>query len=262
MLKESYKQYCNTATLSLFIILLFNNSWVAAGEVSVAVASNALQAVKEIKARFEKKTGDKVLISSGSTGKLYTQIVNGAPFDIFLAANAREPKRLEQAHDIVPGSRKTYAVGRLVLWNNSQQEKSGTTVQQLLSSPDLKRITLANPKTAPYGYAAQQYLQAMKLWETLQSKLIRAENVTQAFQFTQSQNVQLGFVALSQIKGYQRKINANDYWLVPQKFYNPIEQQGVILMRAKNNASAKELMSYLHSKQIKQLLAEHYGYGA
>ena len=253
---------CRFSAALVLLSLVFGAGVSAAGEVSVAVASNALQAMKDIKGRFEKSSGNKVLISSGSTGKLYTQIVNGAPFDIFLAANAREPQRLEQAHGIVPGSRVTYAIGRLVLWNNALHGASGATIQQLLASADLKRITMANPKTAPYGYAAQEMLQALKLWDGVQGKLIRAENVTQAFQFTESQNVQMGFVALSQIKAYQGQIKESDYWLVPQKLYKPIEQQGVLLLRAKDNVAAKQFMDYLRSAEVRQLLQERYGYGA
>jgi len=226
------------------------------------VASNALQAMKDIKKRYEKKTGNTILISSGSTGKLYTQIINGAPFDIFLAANAREPKRLEQAKAIVPGSRITYAIGRLVLWNNAIVNNNGKSVSLLLSSPDIMRFTLANPKTAPYGLAAKQFLQSMQLWNSLRGKLIQAENVSQAFQFIQSKNVQLGFVALSQIKGYRGNIKKSDYWLVPQKYYKPIEQQGVLLSHAATNAAARQFMDYLKSQEVKQLLQERYGYGA
>jgi molybdate transport system substrate-binding protein len=252
----------NLSVALILLSLVFNAGVSAAAEVSVAVASNALQAMKDIKGRYEKATGNTVLISSGSTGKLYAQIVNGAPFDIFLAANTREPLRLEKAKAIVPGSRMTYAVGRLVLWNNALQVKVGAPIQQLLSSSDLKRITLANPRTAPYGFAAQELLQSLKLWDAIQGKLIRAENVTQAFQFTQSQNVQLGFVALSQIKGYQGHVKENDYWLVPQKYYTPIEQQGVLLLHASNNVAARQFMEYLKTPQVKQLLQERYGYGA
>ena len=252
-------------SISFWVMLLINMSLAQAGEVTVAVASNALQALKDIKQRFEKSTGNTVLISSGSTGKLYTQIINGAPFDVFLAANSREPERLEQAKAIVPGSRITYAEGRLVLWAHGKIEGASgdsSLLSQYLSSPKLSRITLANPKTAPYGLAAQQYLQNTQQWNAIQGKLIRAENVTQAFQFTQSQNVQLGFVALSQIKGFPQPINEDEYWLVPQNYYAPIEQQGVLLKRAEHNTAAQKFMSYLKSAEVKQLLHDRYGYGA
>jgi len=261
------KDFRNIVIALFAICTVFSFNGAQAEEVSVAVASNALQALNEIKKRFEKNTGIKVSVSSGSTGKLYTQIVNGAPYDIFLAANSSEPLRLEQANATVSGSRFTYAVGRLVLWSNSTPIQpvtngSAAPISQLVDSSSLKRITLANPKTAPYGLAAQQYLQSMKLWDALQNKLVRAENVTQAFQFIQSQNVQLGFVALSQIKAYPGHINEKDYWLVPQQLYTPIEQQGVLLQRASDNNAAKQFMKYLASPEVKKLLRERYGYDA
>ena len=234
-----------------------------AEEVSVAVASNALQAVNEIKKQFEKTTGNRVLVSSGSTGKLYTQIVNGAPYDIFMAANSREPERLEKGNAIIPGTRMTYAKGRLVLWRHASANATANpeSLRNYLDSANFNRLTLANPKTAPYGYAAQEFLIHEKIWNQIQSKLIRAENVTQAFQYIQSQNADLGFVAYSQIKAYTKPADGSSYWLVPENLYTPINQQAVLLKHAQGNLAAREFMNYLSSPKIVKLLKDNYGYG-
>jgi len=234
------------------ILLLFgvlcSSGRVDAGQVSIAVSSNFLSSAKKIASQFEATTGHKVQMSSASTGKLYAQILNGAPYDIFLAANKSEPQRLEEEGRVLAGSRFTYARGILALFS-IQAEKS-LTIEQVNSSA---RIAIANPLLAPYGVAADQVLrQYSKAVEP--RNLIRAENVGQVFLYTVSQNVDMGFVALSQIIEAYDKIPVGKVWIPNQKYYTPIEQQAVLLKRAKDNAAAHAFYDFLQSVKTQALI--------
>ena len=245
-----------------------------AGQVNVAVASNALAAVNVLGAAFEKNTGHHVVISSGSTGKLYAQIVNGAPFDVFLAANEAEPKRLEQDNLVVPHSRFTYALGTLVAWSPNESFFNGTNfngkkfngtglqiedIKDALSAESVTRIAIANPKIAPYGTAAQQALTKLNIWETLQSKIIRGENVSQTYQFAMTNNAQVAFIAKSQIQSDSGV--KGSYWEVPQVLYEPVRQQAVWLAKSRQNNAAGEFLEYLKSESARQILTNRFGYG-
>lgn len=231
-----------------------------AEQINIAVASNALAAVKEISTEFEKKTGQKVLISSGSTGKLYAQIVNGAPFDVFLAANEREPEKLEHAGLVVANSRFTYAMGKLVAWSPDDSLLTSGNIKNLLLSKSVTRFAIANPKTAPYGLAAQQALQKLGIWEALQSKIIRGENVSQTYQFAMTNNAQIGFVAKSQILD-DSVIDKGSYWEVPADLYAPIRQQAVILLSSQHQTTASDFAEFIKSDSVTQLLSKKFGYG-
>jgi molybdate transport system substrate-binding protein len=229
-----------------------------AGQVTVAVASNALSAVQAMQAEFENSTGHKLIISSGSTGKLYAQIVNGAPYDVFLAANESEPKRLEKAQLTADKTRFTYALGKLVAWSAQPALlKDHDNMKSLLLSS--KRIAIANPRTAPYGMAAKQALQKLGVWGSLQRKIIRGENVSQTYQFAVSANAQIGFVAMSQV---MNKINSKEgsYWIVPTELYAPIKQQAVMLKRAASKKAALAYTEFLKSKYTRNLLVKRFGY--
>jgi molybdate transport system substrate-binding protein len=235
-----------------------------AEEINIAVASNALAAVKVICAAFEKQTGHTVSISSGSTGKLYAQIINGAPFDVFLAANEKEPEKLEQSGFTAPGSRFTYALGKLVAWSPDDALLKSDDLNKVLSSKPVTRIAIANPNTAPYGLAAQQVLQKMGIWELLQTKIIRGENVSQTYQFAMTNNAQIGFLARSQIQNDGNPVHngiKGSYREVPQEFYAPIRQQAVLLLRAQHKSAAKEFIDFLKSGHVKEILTRQFGYG-
>lgn len=237
------------------ILLAFTQA-ARAEVVSVAVASNALDAIKLIGRDFQQQYGHAVRISSGSTGKLYAQIINGAPFDVFLAANEREPQRLEEQGLIVKGSRFTYARGQLSLCRRSNIKSNSPG--SILRDPALKRLAIANPKTAPYGVAAKQVLESLGLWQTLRSKLIRGENIGQAFQYFMTGNTQAAFLARSQIMA---KPVPGECFAVEQKYYRPIRQQAVVLKRAKDEVAVKLFIDYLKSPQVKTLLTNRFGYG-
>lgn len=224
--------------------------------ISVAVASNALDAIKLIGKGFQKQSGHRLHISSGSTGKLYAQIYNGAPFDVFLAANVREPKRLEEQDLILKGSRFTYALGRLSLCR--QDMIKARTVEGVLKDAGLKRLSIANPKTAPYGVAAKQVLESLGLWASLKPRLIRGENIGQAYQYYASGNTQAAFLASSQVKSKPPLGHCID---VEQKYYQPIRQQAVVLKRAKDSVAVKLFIDFLKGRHVKRLLTTRFGYG-
>ena len=223
-----------------------------ADEVRVAVAANFVSPMQKIADQFQQTTGHHVIISSGSTGKFYAQIKNGAPFDVLLSANTETPERLEREGDAVSGSRFTYAIGKLVLWSpqTSFVDKAG----QVLATGRFDHIAIANPKVAPYGMAAQQTMQKLNLWWNLQSKLVQGENIAQTQQFISTGNAELGFVALSQIQVDGR--TSGSYWLVPQHFYSPLVQQAVLLNKGQNNVAAKALMTFLRSS-ARRVISSH-----
>jgi molybdate transport system substrate-binding protein len=230
-----------------------------AGEIHLAVASNFFGPVREIASAFERATGDKVTISSGSTGKLYAQILNGAPFDLFLAANSREPERLEKAGLIRPGSRYTYARGVLALWAPGAGAEHATDPRALLAADAGGRLSIANPATAPYGAAAEAVLNAWKLTDAYKGRIIRGENIAQAYQFAATGNARFGFVALSQLLDPARPPSGT-YWRIDGELYPPIRQQVVMLARAADSREARAFWAYLKSGPARARIAA-FGYG-
>ena len=236
------------ALLALLAILLASASVAHADEVQVAVAANFTAPMQKIAAEFEKDTGHKVLLSFGSTGKFYTQIKGGAPFEILLAADDETPARLEKEGGGVAGSRFTYAVGRLVLWSR----KEGYVDDQgaILKKGGFRHLSLANPKLAPYGAAAVEVLKRRGLFDAVQAKFVTDEDITQAYQFVASGNAELGFVALSQVL-QDGRIGGGSAWVVPQGDYSPIRQDAVLLTRGKGRPAAEALMKYLKGDKAK-----------
>lgn len=223
--------------------------------ISVAVASNFLKPLRYIGIEFEARTGHTLVISAGSTGNLYTQILNGAPYEVFLAADEREPARLERDGLAVPGSRFTYAVGRLALWSADPKRIAGDG-EALLRRGAYTRLAIANPKTAPYGAAAMDVLRHLGLVEATAGKLVRGENIGQTFQFVASGNADLGFVALAQV----REVGRGNYWEVPAAWHVPVRQQAVLTTKGKDRPGAAALLEFLHSEAVRELLVTRYGY--
>ena len=228
----------------------------AADEVQVAVAANFTAPMQVIAADFEKATGHKAVLSFGSTGKFYAQITNGAPFDIFLAADAATPMKLEQENRIVTGSRFTYAIGKLALWSAKPDlVDAGGAV---LAKGRFNHLAIAAPKLAPYGAAAIETMTSLGLLSALQPKLVQGESIGQAYSFVATGNAELGFVALSQIYA-GGKIKSGSAWIVPAKLYQPIRQDAVILKRGKDNRAAAALTDYLKSAPA-QAVMRAFGY--
>jgi len=241
----------------IFLFNIFPAS-ASAEEVRVAVATNFLSTLKEIVVNFERDTGHTTVVSSGSSGKLYAQIRNGAPFEVFFSADRKRPQLMEKEGMAVPGSRFTYAVGRLTLWslNSNLIKGDGNAV---LTKGGFNRLAIANPKTAPYGTAAQTTLQALGLWNQMKGRIVQGENIGQTFQFVYSQNAQLGFVALSQV--LDPKINgAGSRWDVPVNLHAPLRQQAVLLVRGQNNKAAKAFLDYIKGPKARKII-EQVGYG-
>jgi len=221
---------------------------VIAGEVRVAVAGNFYLPAQALVAEYERQSGERVVLINGSTGKLYAQIQQGAPFDILLAADTERPRLLEEAGQVVKGSRFTYALGQLVLW--SSDAELGLADGVVLKDGSFTRLAIANPKLAPYGRAAEQTLSNLGLWEAVAPKLVRGESVTQAWQFAASGNAQLGLIALSQAQG------SGSFWLIPAELYEPVEQQAVLLTDADES---QRFYRFLRSVEAAAIIRS-YGY--
>jgi molybdate transport system substrate-binding protein len=243
----------------LFILFFYLSiTPAAAEEILAAVASNFLATFKKVGAKFEHDTGHTVVVSPGSSGKLYAQIQNGAPFDIFFSADVRRPKLLEQEGLAVKGSRFTYAVGRVTLWSRDPTMVNGDG-KKVLSNNQFDHLAIANPKTAPYGQAALQTLQVLGLWEQVKNRLVQGENIGQTFQFVFSQNAQLGFVALSQV--LDPNINeSGSRWDVPTNVYDPLRQQAVLLVNGNKREAAKAFLEYVKGPKALGII-EQFGYG-
>jgi len=227
-----------------------------ADEVQVAVAANFTAPIQAIARDFEKDTGHKLVASFGATGQFYTQIKNGAPFEVFLAADDTTPAKLESENEIVKGSRFTYAVGTLALW--SAKEGYVDDKGQVLKENAYQHLSIANPKAAPYGLAATQVLDKLGLTAATQAKIVEGQSIAQAYQFVQTGNAELGFVALSQVFK-DGKLTSGSAWIVPADLHEPIKQDAVILNKGKDNAAAKALMDYLKGPKAAAVI-KSFGY--
>ncbi len=221
-------------------------------EAQIAVAANFAGPAKRLQETFERSTRHKLSISVGSTGKFYAQIRGGAPFDALLSADDETPRRLEQEKLAVPGTRFTYAIGRLVLWSAAPDRVDADG--NVLRTASFQRLAIANPKLAPYGAAARQALEKLDLWAALQGRLVLGENVAQTYQFVASGNAELGFVALSQVQEAGKPAAAGSRWLVPQALYDPIRQDAVLLARGGGNAAARALLDFLRTPQARETI--------
>jgi molybdate transport system substrate-binding protein len=253
-----------------------------AGEVQVAVAANFAGPMARIGEAFTAATGHTVKLSSGATGKLYAQIVAGAPFELLVAADDETPRKLVAEGHAVAGSSFTYAIGKLVLWS----ARPGFVDDQgaVLGKGGFAHLAIANPKLAPYGAAGMAVLKARGLASAVAPKLVTAESIAQAYQFVATGNAELGFVALSQViaagtpPGDQRPLGGpapaaprgsasapgqqvkGSYWLVPPSFYGEIRQDAVLLKAGEKNPAAAALLAYLKSDAAKATI-QSYGYG-
>lgn len=252
-----YRSFMYATALALLCVAATSARADNSESTVMAVASNFLLPARELVKEYKKISGHELRISSGSTGKLYAQIVNGAPFAIFLAANSREPERLEKEDKIVKGSRFTYALGKLVLWS-LDDKLLAQAPEKAVQAGKFDSLSLANPRTAPYGEAGQQVLTALHPGDS-DFRLIRAENVTQAYQYVATGVTKVGFIAYSQLLTSSDP-KQGSYWLVPQKFYTPIRQQGVLLKSAANNDIAKGFLKFLQSDKGREMISR-YGYG-
>ncbi len=226
-----------------------------AAETKVAVAANFTAAAKDIAKAFEAKTGLKAVLAFGSTGKLYTQIANGAPFEAFLAADQKRPQKAEAEGLAVPGSRFTYAKGKIVLY--SADAKLVDDAGKVLGKPDaFAKLAIANPKTAPYGAASIEAMEKLGFYAGLKAKIVQGDSIAQTYQFVLTKNAQLGFVAYSQVV----KAKEGSKWVVPDNLYAPIRQDAVLLETGKKSEAAKAFLAFLKGDMARAII-ESYGYG-
>lgn len=237
------------ATLMLLMTFASNTY---AEQVRIAVASNFKHTLDILTQHFEQSTGYQTKVSSASSGKLFAQIVQGAPFDIFLSADKLRPVQLEKRGLVIPGSRFTYAQGKLAVYYPAHD--GSIAPKNWLSQPETRVLALANPKTAPYGAAAKQAMEQIGWWQKV--RMVRGESVSQALQFLLSGNAQIGFVSYAQLKA-AKSLNQKGIWLLDENLYSPIEQQAV---QISETPGARQFMAYLKHPQTKSLI-EQRGYG-
>ncbi len=241
----------NPLQTGFLALVLLSTAATHADEVNVAVAANFAAPMRKIVSEFAKDSGHRIVPSFGSTGKFYAQIKAGAPFEVFLAADDETPARLEKEGDGVAGSRFTYAIGKLVLWSRT----AGYVDDQgeVLQRQTFQHLALPSPRLAPYGAAGVEVLQALGLFDTLRAKFVTAENSSQAYQFVASGNSELGFVALSQVYKDGR-IAEGSGWIVPQKLYQPLRQDAVMLARGKGKPAAEAFLAYLRADKARAII--------
>ena len=238
----------------VFLAILFALP-AGAGQLTVAVASNFSQPARALAGKFEAMSGQLVRVTTASTGKLYAQIVNGAPFDVLFAADRDRPLFLEESGLGVKGTRFTYAIGRLVLWS-ADATMSGANCEHALADLGKRRLAIANPLTAPYGAAAKEYLEAAGLWQSVRPQLVYGENIAQTLHFVVSGGANFGLIARSQAID-ERLPDATCSRVIPQEMHAPLEQQAIMLRRGENNSTAAEFLAFVAGPVGRQTIEEH-----
>ena len=222
-----------------------------AAEVQVAVAANFAAPMARLAEAFNAATGHLARLTSGATGKFYSQVLAGAPFEVLLAADAQTPQRLLAQGHAVAGSGFTYAIGQLVLWSATPGLVDAQG--EVLRTDRFKHLAIANPRTAPYGQAAMEVLRARGLTEALTPRLVTGESIAQAYQFVATGNAELGFVALAQVQGTRRPVTGS-MWLVPPGLHGEIRQDAVLLKSGERNPAALALLAYLQTPEARALI--------
>jgi len=247
---------CSVSPIAALLIVVCNLGVASAGadELRVAVAANFAGTAQMLIRQYEAETGHVVTQVFGSTGKHYAQILNGAPFDVFLAADVERPQMLEAQRKIVAGTRFTYAFGRIVLWsaNGELVDPQGA----VLEHGNFHRLAIADPKLAPYGRAAKEALVALGYWAHLKDRIVRGKNISQTFQFVSTRNAELGIIAASQVLSSENS-QTGSLWVIPESLYTPIEQQAVLL---RDRPVGRSFLAFLKSAAARAIIRAH-GYG-
>lgn len=226
-----------------------------ADEVSVAAAANFLEPLQALQTEFEGATGHRVLVTGGSTGQLYAQIVNGAPFDVLLAADQKRPRLLADEGWGETSSVFTYAVGRLALWSRQPAFVDESSLARL-GETEFRWLSIAEPQIAPYGAAARQVLERLGIWEAIAPRIVRGQSISQAFAFVATGNAELGLVALSQALAYE---GGASYAVVPAELHEPIRQDAILLRRGTSDPAAVEFLEFLSGPAAAAII-ERFGY--
>jgi len=241
-----------TAFATAFLALLTSLPAEAGGVTHVAVAANFTEPAREIAALFKQKTGDQALLSFGASGAFFTQISHGAPFEVFLSADEARPEAAVAQGFAVAHSRFTYAVGKLVLWSRVVDVTDG---EAALKAGKFAKLAIANPIAAPYGTAAVETMKALHLYDALKPKIVQGNSIAQAFQFVDTRNAEVGFVALAQLYG----ITAGTRWEVPSSLHTPIRQDAVLLKPGADSEASKAFLAFLKGPEARAII-ERFGY--
>src|SRR5579872_3330381 len=243
-----------TALATAFVALLTSLAADAqTGVTHVAVAANFTEPAKEIATLFKQKTGNEAVLSFGASGAFFTQITHGAPFEVFLSADEARPKAAVEQRFAVADSRFTYAVGKLVLWSRVIDVTNG---EAALKAAKFSKLSIANPVAAPYGAAAVETMKALGVYDALAPKIVQGNSIAQAFQFVDTRNAEVGFVALAQLYG----VTAGTRWEVPQNLYTPIRQDAVLLKTGAGSEACKAFLAFLKGPEAHAII-ERFGYG-
>jgi len=239
-----------TALATAFIALLISLAAQAqAGVTHVAVAANFTEPAREIAALFKQKTGHEAVLIFGASGAFFTQITQGAPFEVFLSADEDRPKAAVEQGFAVPDSRFTYAIGKLVLWSRVVDVTNGETA---LKAGNFSKLSIANPVAAPYGTAAVETMKALGVYDALKSKIVQGNSIAQAFQFVDTGNAEVGFVALSQLHG----VTGGTRWEVPQNLHAPIRQDAVLLKTGAGSEASKAFLAFLKGPEARSIIEQ------
>ncbi len=241
-----------TALAAALGALLLLSGPAQAGQTHVAVAANFTEPAKEIAALFKQKTGHEAVLSFGASGAFFTQITHGAPFVVFVWADADRPKAAIDGGFAVPDSLFTYAIGRLVLWSRVVDVTNG---EAALKAGNFSKLSIANPAAAPYGAAAVETMRALQVYDALQAKIVQGNSIAQAFQFVDTRNAEVGFVALSQLHG----VTDGTRWEVPQNLYSPIRQDAVLLKTGADSEASIAFLAFLKGPEARGII-EQFGY--
>jgi molybdate transport system substrate-binding protein len=247
MLKKS------VMALAVSLAALTGAGQARASDIKVAVAANFTDAARELAVAFQKKTGHTVTMSFGSSGNFLSQIEQGAPFEVFLSADAERPAKLETEGLGVKGTRFVYAYGTLVLWSATPGfvDNKGA----VLAKGRFEHLSIADPAAAPYGVAAVETMKTLGVYDKLLPKIVKGTSIAQAYTFVDSGSAELGFIALSQVY----KLSRGSVWYVPKADYTPIDQQAILLKPGENDPAAKAYLDFLKSPEAVKII-KAYGY--
>lgn len=229
-----------------------------ADELTIAAASDLNFAFKDLVAEYEKQTGRHVKLTLGSSGNFFSQIENGAPFDLYFSADIRYPQKLEEAGLAVKGSLYKYALGRIVLWAPNGSNLDLHKGLETLLDPSIRKIAIANPKHAPYGRAAVAAMEHFKVYDRVKDRLVLGENISQTAQFIESGACDTGIIALSLALAPTMK-STGQYWEIPGSAHPPLEQGAVILKKAKSQEAAKRFVEFVKGPEGQEIM-RRYGF--
>lgn len=253
---STWQSWLLLASILFFSLVFLPLRTARAEEIAVAVAANFSAPMKEIAAQFEKDTPDRLIISYGATGQFRAQIMNGAPYEVFLTADDVTGQQLVNDGQAVPESRFVYATGSLVLW--SLDPSLTDSLEEFLKHGSFRHLVMANPALAPYGAAARETLERLGLWNDLKSKILYGENISQAYSMVLGGGAPLGFIAKSQVMRHGQWLSGS-VWVIPDHLYKPLHQEAILLLKGQHSQGARALMAYLKNEKSRNII-QSYGY--